>query len=352
MKNKNLRNLIDHTLIPHTAFNSAINRIEQCFRHSEGSSQAISIAIIGESRTGKTRVLEEFFSRHPARRLTDGMHIPILRVRTPSKPTTKGLAELMLRAVGDPRADKGGEQARTARVGDLLKAVGTKAILIDEFQHFYNRDMLRVTDWLKNLVEDTNSVLVVAGLPICTQVIGLNEQLKGRFLAPISMPRFLWQIDDDRAEFIAILEAFHAALSEHFKLPELDSEDMAFRCYCATGGLMGYVSKLLRSSVWNAIDSNSNKITLEDLDKAHLESVWNPEELSAVERPFSRRFKTVPTQDILDRVATIGTATEEAPKRPRSNGQRTGRPLAPMATKSGRDMRAKRTRLENQDAPV
>lgn len=352
MKREHLRNLIDNTLIPHTAFNIAISRVEQCFRHSDGGSQAISIAIIGESRTGKTRVLEEFSSRHRAARRVDGMHVPILRVRTPSKPTTKGLAELMLRVVGDPRADKGSEQARTARLSELIKSVETKAILIDEFQHFYNRDMLKVTDWLKNLVEDTNVILVVAGLPTCTAVIGLNEQLKGRFLAPIKMPRFNWEADDDRAEFSAILEAFHTSLSEHFELPELDSDNMAFRCYCATGGLIGYVSKMLRSSVWNAIDSNSSKITLEDLDKAHVESVWNPDELSSVERPFSRRFQTLPNRELLDKIATIGRATQETPNRVRRGGAKAPRPLAPMASKSGGDVWAKGAGLETQEGPV
>jgi hypothetical protein len=195
-------------------------------------------------------------------------------------------------------------------------------------------------------------VFVFAVIPTCCAVIGLNEQLKVRFLAPIKMPRFYWEVDDDRAEFTAILEAFHTALYEYFELPELNSEDMAFRCYCATGGLMGYVSKMLRSCVWNAIDGNSSKITLEDLDKAHVESVWNPEELSSVERPFSRGFKTLPNRDLLDRIAAIGTATEETPRRVRRIGAAAVRPLAPMARKSGSDLRAKGAGLEKQDAPV
>jgi hypothetical protein len=45
-------------------------------------------------------------------------------------------------------------------------------VMIDEFQHLYDRDdrgkrqiMLHVADWLKVLIDETRSTLVVAGLP-------------------------------------------------------------------------------------------------------------------------------------------------------------------------------------------
>ena len=53
--------------------------------------------------------------------------------------------------------------------------------------------MHHVADWLKILVDETRCALVVAGLPSCQTVIDSNEQLAGRFHAPILMPRFSWQ---------------------------------------------------------------------------------------------------------------------------------------------------------------
>ena len=324
MKTEQLRNIVDNTLVPHSAFNRASDKLEQCFRSVTGASEPISIAIVGESRTGKSRLLEEFAARHPAERRIEGLHMPILRAKAPAQPTVKGLVEVMLRALKDPRADKGTEQARTARLMGLIAAVETIVVMIDEFQHFYDKGTHRViyhvADWLKNLVDDTKVVLVVAGLPTCTSVIHQNEQLEGRFLAPVRMPRFNWIDDEAREEFTAILGAFTEALSEHFDIPRLDSDEMAFRCYCGTGGLMGYVTKLLRTAVWNAVDSKHRRITLRDLAVAHRESVWNQELLSDVAQPFSRTFETLPRADVLEKISHIGAAAEEAPierRRPR-----------------------------------
>jgi len=271
-------NIVESTLIPHQAFEEAIRRIEQCLTYSSNASEAICIALVGESRTGKSRVLEECEARHPVIRDNEGLNVPILRVTTPSKPSVIGLAELMLRAMGDPLFDRGTENSKTSRLQALMQNCGTRMVMIDEFQHFVDKGshkvMHHVADWLKILVDDSNVALVVAGLPTCLAVLEQNEQLAGRFLSPIFMPRFDWLHDEQREEFKAILGAFHESLSIHFDLPVLDGDEMAFRCYCGTGGLIGYLSKFLRQMVWNALDANKRSISLQELEKAHNESVW------------------------------------------------------------------------------
>ena len=325
MKKEELKHLIDNTLVPHTAFRAASLKLEQCYSSAEGSSEPISVAIVGESRTGKTRVLEEFAVKHPSERGREGLHVPILRAKVPAKPTVKGLVEVLLRGLKDPRADKGTEQARTARLMELFVAAETRVVMIDEFQHFYDKGMHRVihyvADWLKNLVDDAGIVLVVAGLPTCMSVITQNEQLAGRFLAPIRMPRFNWEDDEEREEFIAILDAFNETISEHFDIVNLAAPEMAFRVYCGTGGLMGYLTKILRTAVWNAVDLKRKKITLKDLAEAHTQSVWNAKGFSSVPAPFSTQFSTEPTPELLSKVSAIGVPVqpESATRRRRRN---------------------------------
>ena len=321
-----LKDIVDNTLVPHSAFQAASVRLEQCFKNADGTVEPIGIAVIGDSRTGKSRALEECATKHPPVRKAEGLYLPILRVKTPSKPTVKGLVEVMLRALSDPKFDKGTEQARTGRLETLMRAAGTRMVMIDEFQHFYDKGshkvMHHVADWLKILVDDTKVALVVAGLPSCGAVLDQNEQLAGRFLAPIRMPRFDWNVDVHREEFAGILGAFHESLAEHFDLPALDTPEMAFRCYCGSGGLIGYLTRFLRQAVWDAIDARRSRITLEDLARAHDESVWSRDGLSDVSAPFSRRFETVLSEGLLAKVAQIGTAAEELndrrPRRPRT----------------------------------
>lgn len=309
-----LKSIVENTLVPHRAFEEATRRLEQCFSYSAGVSEPICIALVGESRTGKSRALEECEDKHPAERDNEGLNMPILRVKTPSKPTVKSLAELMLQAMHDPLFDRGTENSKTTRLQTLMRNSGTRMVMIDEFQHFVDKGshkvMHHVADWLKILVDDSRVALVVAGLPTCQAVLEQNEQLAGRFLSPVFMPRFDWLLDHHREEFVAILGAFHDSLSSHFDLPALDGEEMAFRCYCGTGGLMGYLSKFLRQMVWNALDSNRRSISLLDLAQAHDEAVWAKSGPLEIPNPFTKAFAPTPTDDMVARVQRMGVAEQ------------------------------------------
>ena len=60
--------LIQETLVEHSGFVRAVERIEQGFKYAKGSANPICIALIGESRTGKSRVLDECLMNHPRTR--------------------------------------------------------------------------------------------------------------------------------------------------------------------------------------------------------------------------------------------------------------------------------------------
>jgi hypothetical protein len=127
------------------------------------------------------------------------------------------------------------------------------------------------------------------------------------------MPRFDWRDDEQREEFIGILGAFQDSIGSAFDMPRLDSQEMAFRCYCGTGGLIGYLTKFLRQAVWNALDAESKTIGLAGLLKAHDEAVWAKDGLVSFQSPFAKGFSTTPTDDLIARIKRIGTPADELP---------------------------------------
>jgi hypothetical protein len=286
--------LVEATLVPHSAFERALTQLEMAFKYASNQSEAQGIAIVGESGTGKTSVLDYYHAQHPSRREADGMLVPILRVTVPSTPTVKSLAAVMLDGLQAPDSDRGTENERTKQLRELMTRTGVLMVMLDEFQHFYDKKTRRfiynVADWLKVLIDQVRCTLVVAGLPNCMEVIEGNEQLQRRFLAPVQMPRFDWDQTEQRHEFTAILGAFHEQLSTRFRVPALDSKEMSFRFYCATGGLMSLISKILRHAERKASCTSSKAITLDILDEAHIESVWMSGKSSEVLRPFHRSF--------------------------------------------------------------
>lgn len=306
-----LLRLVDKILVPHPKFEEALHRIEQCYTLAEEAGQPSCLAVIGEARTGKTRALNACLLKHPGSRLDDGIYMPIVSIKAPAKPTIKGLAELLLEALMDPNPERGTEIERTRRLKTLMPKTRTRLLMIDEFQHFVDKGttavMYLVADWLKILVDDVGCSLIVAGLPRCQAVIDQNEQLAGRFLAPINLSRFRWTNLDERADFIGILESFYRQLHGFIRLPELDSDPVAFRFWCATGGLIGYLTKVLRQAIRNAVAKKSGHVTLADLDVAHRECTWHELGTNVILRPFSPDFRLEATTDVVTQVLQIGS---------------------------------------------
>lgn len=319
--------LVERFIIPHDAFRNATEQIEQAFKYAQNKGEGEALALIGESGTGKTSVLDAVRSRHESVSGADRDIIPILSATVPSEPTVKSLAAVLLAAIGDSRPEQGTEPELTRRLKSHIKATGTCMIMIDEFQHFYDRGrhkvMHKVADWLKELIDATKTTLVVAGLPYGTSVIDQNEQLARRFSASLSLPRFSWNDIEQREEFIRILHCYEKEISKHYKIPELSSESMAFRFYCATNGLMGYLSKLLKQLLRNAEMSGKESIILEDIAKAYMQSIWPGERIPGLPRPFSRNFELRCTSEVLQAVSRIGAAQDECAMDHRSRRQST-----------------------------
>jgi hypothetical protein len=307
--NRALRRIVESTLVPHQAFERGLARLEECYEYAanlEPGDEPICVAIVGESRTGKSRLLKEFDARHADALGPEGRSVPILKIRTPATAAVGGFIENALESIGDPIYYSGSNGQKTSRLRKLLKEAGTRVILVDEFQEFNdaaNRKQTKLmTNWLKTLVENANVALFVAGLPSCLQTIDRNEQLAGRFQECLRMPRFDWQVSADRGQFMDILDAFAQSIGEHFRLPTLDSDDMAFRFYCATGGLMGYLVKLLRAAVWDAIADGRAAIKLQHFSAAYCKATWRHADVD----PFSARFSCRETPELLASARSVG----------------------------------------------
>ncbi len=271
---------VDKILVKHSTFVEAYKQINMCYSNAVVGNDPTCLAIIGEPRTGKSRILEYSEQNHPRVRERNCLHVPILRVEVPSKPTPIGLIETMLSSLGDPIFDKGTENVKTKRLLKLCKTADVRLLMLDEFQHFYDRGSKKiqhhVADTLKLLVDKMRVGLVVAGLPTVVNVIESNEQLERRFMRPVMLQRFDWAITHEREEFLDILNTFQMKLHP-FQFPDLANYDMGFRMYCATEGLMGFVIKILRNVTFDALDRGDLVITMEDLHRAHHEAIWRNE---------------------------------------------------------------------------
>ncbi|HSY35608.1 MAG TPA: TniB family NTP-binding protein [Acidobacteriaceae bacterium] len=324
MKIKTNITIVDKVVVPHTAFMEAEQQIEQCLQFAGGKTEAMGLAIVGEAGTGKTSVMSGFRTKYGLTRDKEGLSGQILFATVPPQPTIRSLAGALLAGFSAGDWERGSADEKYKRVRKYMTDIGIRMVMLDEFQHFYNRQenkmMYDVAEWLKVLMDQTRVVLVVAGTPPCTAIIGQNEQLRRRFMAPIWMPRFSWQDMGQRKEFRCILKKFHEKLAAEYETPVLHSEEMAFRFYCASGGLISYLVKLLQKAERNAIGGNKTSITMEDLNVADRQVSYSLDP-SQLLHPFDRTFSLSVDMDILERAAKIGSIQYEE-EQPASRGHR------------------------------
>jgi hypothetical protein len=145
---------------------------------------------------------------------------------------------------------------------------------LDEFQHFQDRESLRVlktvSDWLKVLMDETGVPIVLAGLPYSHTVLDdeNNEQLRRRFALRIELAPFGFNTSRERQDF----RRFLSVIDE--KLPLAERSDLAdpataFCIFEATDGVVAHVMKLVRRATVIALESRREKLTMEILSLAY-----------------------------------------------------------------------------------
>jgi hypothetical protein len=282
---------IRQRIISYPRFKEALELITRLHLRALNTDHPGGLLITGLSGAGKSTIKSEYEGRYPRQDLGEVTVIPVLTVDTPAGPTVKNLAESILVALGDPMSHQGSAEHKTHRIYYFLKLCKVELLLIDEFQHFVEHakrnEALRVTDWLKNLINQARIPVVLFGLPNSEEILRLNVQLARRFSARYYLRPF--SIDDEQEvrEYRGVLKVIENALP----LPSvsLSTQVMAKRFYFATYGLIDYIGKIVDGAVLLALLEKSPTITEKHYAEAFKEEVWRdvPEKLN----PFSSKAR-------------------------------------------------------------
>jgi len=283
--------------------------------------------IAGHTGAGKSTLIKWYASGFPVRILPERRIHPVLVVLVPSPATVKGLATEMLKALGDPAADKGATSSQTLRLRKYIAACEVELIILDEFQHFDDRQskniLKTISDWLKNLLNQCNIPIVLAGMPGCESVLDQkgNEQLKRRFASRDEILPFSWDTRERITEFRQLLKGIDDALPL-LKDSHLADVETAFLIYTATDGVIDYVMELVRWAAALAIKSG-----LEQIDNSLLAQAYEERIAQAFPKrpnPFNPQVELKQRTEPLRRASRVPNATNKRvkprkPKRPMSD---------------------------------
>lgn len=268
---------VSNLIINYPRFLDVIEKIEYCRKMSKFSSEPECLYVGGTTGAGKTTVCREYVKRNP--RIEEGeiTKVPVLMATIPSPATEKGMVTKILNAIGDPLAETGSKAVQTIRLMKFIDKCEVELIILDEFQHFIDRDsekVLRtVTDWLKVLIEDTGVPLVLLGLNGVAHVnhaeiiFDSNPQLSRRFAHRHTLEPFKFCNTKEIEEFRKFLYIIDRSLPLE-KWSGLADTDMAARFYYASDGLVAYLMKLIKRGTSIALERHMECLSNDILAEA------------------------------------------------------------------------------------
>jgi Cdc6-like AAA superfamily ATPase len=245
-----------------------------CQQHAQLTTEPECLFITGPTGAGKTTLCQNYARQYPRRATAEGIALPVVTAAIPVPATAKSLATRLLVALGDPLAERGTTVQQTLRVVRMLKECRVELLILDEFQHFIDRDsnhiLLTVANWLKDLINESQVPLVLTGMPYSEVILQANAQLERRFQQRLQLAPFGWSTPVQQNE----LRTFLRYVEEALPFPEpshLSDTEMAQRIYCATAGVTGVLVKLIRRAAVLAVLCEAPRVTLALLAEAYEE---------------------------------------------------------------------------------
>lgn len=263
-------------IIEHDSFTEAVRAIALAHERWTLAKVPGALLIYGQSGCGKSTVLRYYLQQFPRQSTPRKTIIPVLRVVAPESPTVRSFTEAVLVALGDTAAARGSAAVKTQRIIHFVKECEIQLFLIDEFHHFCDSkrpEYRRVTDWLKNLINECGVPVVLFGLPRAISALNSNEQLRRRFSSPIHLAEFGFATAEEQLTFRSVLQHLQSLMPYQEGL-DLSDSDVAMRFHFATNGLIDYVVKIIDELVIASARNPHPTVDYNALQHAFKVQVW------------------------------------------------------------------------------
>jgi hypothetical protein len=164
----------------------------------------------------------------------------------------------------------------TDRIIYLLKKLGTRLLIFDELQNLIDKESdklsFKASDWLKRLINKSKIPTAIVALERAEELFLINDQLRRRFTESYVIGAFDWK----KPRTQIMLKGFLKAVQQKYRFEEglkIYCHEMAFRFYCASGGLVGYLMSIVREAERLAEKTLSQAIGIEHLAQAYNNAV-------------------------------------------------------------------------------
>lgn len=221
-----------------------------------------NMALIGESNSGKTELLKNFYKRHAIEPdpNADSMTVPVLMIQAPEIPTVDAFYEELLEAVFLPvrMHSKEGPSAKRRRFVAAVQNLGLRMVIVDEAHGMMTakRTQALILNAIKYLGNDLQVPMVLAGTDELFSLLSSDKQLANRF-PPTHMPK--WYQSINLAKLLVTLEQ-KIELKNPSNLKDARIQD---QLVAMSDHLLGEIIDIVKFAAEEAIKSGEEVITVE-----------------------------------------------------------------------------------------
>jgi hypothetical protein len=250
--------------IPHGTATTALNRLTDILE-APIKDRPDCMLLVGPSNNGKTALLKHFekTNRPDPNPNGDTGQVPVLLVQSPPGPDEARLFVSILEAIGASVRTNVNVRLAESKALNLMAGLKVKVLVIDEAHSAFSRLPSNHKYYL-NVIKRISNVLrlpvVMAGTKDLLQVSHLDAQFSNR-LEPSYLPR--WHLTED---YLRLLDTFEQLIPLH-NSSNLRSDGISALLHGFSEGLIGELSKLLERAALNAIETQQEVITAEQLQK-------------------------------------------------------------------------------------
>lgn len=245
--------------VRYTAAGEILDCFDELFTLPGGAHQ--NYILTAPTGNGKTTLAEYFLKSNPLELQAgaDTACLPIAYMKMPEKARVGAFANRLLESLMQSCGANMPHNERMHIARTLLKSLGTKILIIDEFQQLNTGSVTEraaMRNVVKELAEYCDLSVIGVGMPVSLGVIASEPQLVRRF-EPLVLP--LWQCDDEGRTLLCALEAqlpleMPSNLGGNAKLAEAIID--------MTEGIFDYINKLVDKAAIAAIRTGKEKIDL------------------------------------------------------------------------------------------
>lgn len=252
-------------------------RIDEFWEHARdcmlgGGSRRRTLAIIGESGTGKStalkHVLDSFEEFKPYRNEHNETIIPMLSIEVEYTNTPKDLAIRILRKLGADGSYRSNETVLYDELKNQLRASGTILLHLDEAQHLKKGGSSHAVMGLKErfksflVIENWPLHLILSGVEDVSELFTGDQQMPNRSnvmrFDTLSAPA-----DNKRIQDILVDVATNCGLQLD---KALTTDDFHGRLVKATGGGIGTLIEMARAACFKALSKGHEAVTVKDFE--------------------------------------------------------------------------------------